>query len=401
MSAPAPTRLSGLLLFSGDDKSGQSDSIFTALSSYAISIVDIEQVVIKGRLLLTVLIESDPAHSKAIEREMNDVAHRLGLDFAVEFTESEKQSRSSRSELHVVVLGSPLLPEAIAAVAHAIASHSGNIQRIHRTVSYPVTAFDLEISVDPDCVSQLKGSLARVSLEKSCDIAMEASSIRRSNKRLVLLDVDSTFIQQEVIDLLAQKAGRFDEVSSITDQAMRGEIDFSESLAKRVSLLKDLPEHVIDEVRELITLSPGAKTLVRTLHHLGHKVGVVSGGFIQVIQPLADTLQLDFVRANTLSIRDGVITGELHGPIIDRSAKAQALRDFATQESIPLSQTVAVGDGANDIDMLTIAGLGIAFNGKPLVKKSADSSISNPYLDSVIYLLGIDRETVQQAVANP
>ncbi|NBY38361.1 MAG: phosphoserine phosphatase SerB, partial [Actinobacteria bacterium] len=202
----------------------------------------------------------------------------------------------------------------------------------------------------------------------------------------------------EVIDLLAKRTPHQAEVSRITDQAMRGELDFDQALRARVSLLKGLPESVIADVRSEISLSPGAKTLVRTLHHLGHKVGIVSGGFIDVIAPLADDLNLDFVLANKLEINQGKLTGNVLGEIINRKRKAQALRDFAKQEGVDITQTVAVGDGANDLDMIDLAGLGIAFNAKPVLRESADSSITNPYLDSVLYLLGITREQVTQAL---
>jgi phosphoserine phosphatase len=211
------------------------------------------------------------------------------------------------------------------------------------------------------------------------------------------MDVDSTLISQEVIELLGAKAGVQDQVKAITDRAMAGEIDFEESLRERVLLLKGLPESVINEVRGEISLTPGATTLVSTLQKLGHTVAVVSGGFINVIQPLLASLNISHYRANTLEIVDGVLTGKLHGPVIDRAAKATALRDFAKMENVELEQTVAIGDGANDLDMIALAGLGIAFNAKPAVRAAADSALSAPYLDSVLYLLGITREDVDES----
>jgi phosphoserine phosphatase len=218
-------------------------------------------------------------------------------------------------------------------------------------------------------------------------------------KKLVVMDVDSTLIQQEVIDLLAQKAGAQDRVKEITEAAMRGELDFAESLKARVALLAGLPESVISEVRSEISLTPGARTLVKTLHQLGHSVAVVSGGFTAVIEPLIKELGISHYRANTLEIVDGKLTGKVLEPIIDRAAKATALQDFAKIEGVALEQTIAIGDGANDLDMISIAGLGIAFNAKPAVKAAADSSVSAPYLDSVLYLLGITREEVEEAGA--
>lgn len=397
MSAPRPRRHSGLLLFSGVDAPGQSDAIFTALASYSIEIIDIEQVVIQKRLLLTILISVDPAHTDSIEKEMSQVAASKNLDFAAEFIATQPEF-SLTERLHLVILGSPLSPMALSTVAHAIATKSGNIDRIHRTVSYPVTAFEFLITLNKEKRESLIEELTTLSQREEFDFSIENEKIRRGAKRLVLLDVDSTLIQQEVIDLLAKRTPHQTEVSRITDQAMRGELDFDQALRARVSLLKGLPESVIADVRSEISLSPGAKTLVRTLHHLGHKVGIVSGGFIDVIAPLADDLNLDFVLANKLEINQGKLTGNVLGEIINRKRKAQALRDFAKQEGVDITQTVAVGDGANDLDMIDLAGLGIAFNAKPVLRDSADSSITNPYLDSVLYLLGITREQVTQAL---
>lgn len=213
------------------------------------------------------------------------------------------------------------------------------------------------------------------------------------------MDVDSTLIQQEVIELLAAKAGVQEQVVAITESAMRGELDFAESLRARVALLKGLPESVIAEVQTEVSLTPGARTLVQTLHKLGHIVALVSGGFTEVIKPIAADLNIAHYRANSLEISDGLLTGKVQGTIVDRAGKAEALREFAAIEGVSLEQTIAIGDGANDLDMISIAGLGIAFNAKPAVKAAADSSVSAPYLDSVLYLLGITREEVEEAGA--
>jgi phosphoserine phosphatase len=218
-------------------------------------------------------------------------------------------------------------------------------------------------------------------------------------KKLVVMDVDSTLIQQEVIELLGAKAGRADEIKAITDRAMKGELDFEASLRARVALLEGLPESVINEVRGEIDLTPGARTLVSTLQKLGHSVAVVSGGFTAVIEPLLQELGITHYRANTLESVNGLLTGKVSGAVIDRAAKAEALRDFAKIEGVSLDQTIAIGDGANDLDMIAAAGLGIAFNAKPAVRAAADSSLTAPYLDSVLYLLGITREEVEEAGA--
>ena len=208
-----------------------------------------------------------------------------------------------------------------------------------------------------------------------------------STKRLVQLDVDSTFIQQEAIELLAAKAGVLDEVSRITAAAMRGELDFAQSLIARVALLQGLSEDVIIQVQDEVTLTDGAAELVAVLHQEGHCVSLVSGGFTNVLQPIVDELKIDFYRANTLEIIDGQLTGKVIGSIVDRAAKAQALREFAQACSVELSNTVAIGDGANDLDMMEIAGISIAFNAKPIVEAAADYSIKEPSLRSVVSLI--------------
>jgi len=208
-------------------------------------------------------------------------------------------------------------------------------------------------------------------------------------KRLVQLDVDSTFIQQEAIELLAAKAGVLEQVAAITSSAMRGEIDFEESLRARVALLKGLPSSAIDQVREEITLTDGAAELVEALHAEGHSVALVSGGFINIIEPMIKSLSIRYYRANELEIRDGVLTGGLIGSIVDRAGKATALREFAKLSAVSLENTVAIGDGANDLDMMAIAGLSIAFNAKPVVAQAADLSINEPSLKSVLHLIGL------------
>jgi phosphoserine phosphatase len=392
------SQYTGLILVSGIDSPGITQALFETLAPFSITVVDIEQVVIRDRLILTVLIALNPAHAQAIEDDLQSCANRLSIDIATSFQEQGQSTIAAKSGLvHVVALGNPLPPTAIAAIAAAIASQGGNIERIQRTASYPITAIEFLVS-GADQLS-IRQCLAEVTTSNNVDIAVSPGGLMRWAKKLVVMDVDSTLIQQEVIELLAAKAGVGDQVVTITDSAMRGEIDFAESLIARVALLKGLPESVIEEVRKEITLTPGARTLVQTLHKLGHIVALVSGGFTEVIEPIAKDLQITHVRANSLEVVDGALTGKVQGAIIDRAAKATALRDFAAIEGVTLEQTIAIGDGANDLDMISIAGLGIAFNAKPAVKAAADSSVSAPYLDSVLYLLGITREEVEEAGA--
>jgi phosphoserine phosphatase len=327
---------------------------------------------------------------------LEECAKILGVDIASAFEESaSKDIAVKKSLLHVVVLAQELKPSSINAVANAIANNGGNIERIHRTASYPVTAIELTVSGAEQ--GKLRTDLAQVGTENAVDIAVSPGGLMRWAKKLVVMDVDSTLIQQEVIELLGAKAGKGAEIIAITESAMRGELDFAESLRARVALLSGLPESVLTQVQSEITLTPGARTLIRTLHKLGHHVALVSGGFEPVIAPLMSELGIEHMRANNLEIIDGSLTGKLIGPIIDRAGKAEALREFAAMHSIELEQTIAIGDGANDLDMITLAGMGIAFNAKPAVKAAADSSVSAPYLDSVLYLLGITREEVEES----
>ena len=388
----------GLILISGLDAPGVTQALFATLEPFAVTILDIEQVLIRGRLILTTLISLDPAHASAIETDLLDTTKKLGLDLAIDFTDQAKSEISS-ANLHIVALSQNLRPAGIGALAAKIAARGGNIDRIHRTASYPLTAieFEVSLSLDEGDLKIIQRELAEIAQANGIDIAVEQSGLTRRAKRIVLLDMDSTLIQEEVIDLIAEKFGVGAKVVAITDRAMRGEIDFSTSLKQRVALLAGADISILNEVKNEITLTPGARTLIRTLHRLGHKVGVVSGGFLDVIEPLLNELNIDYYRANKLEAKDGKLTGVITGAIIDREAKANALRDFADKEGVGLAQTIAIGDGANDLGMLEIAGLGIAFNAKPAVRAAADSSINSPYLDSVLYLMGITRDEIESA----
>ena len=389
-------QFTGLILVSGVDSPGITEALFEALSPFAVTILDIQQVVIRGRLILTVLISLSPAHAKSIEEDLEECATKLGVDIATAFESSDQKTIApKKSLLHVVVLSQSLKPAAINAIAAVISEDGGNIERINRTASYPVTA--IELTVSGADLATLRSALATTGSELGVDIAVSPGGLMRFATKLVVMDVDSTLIQQEVIELLGAKAGVQSEIAKITESAMRGELDFEASLRARVSLLKGLPASVLVDVQSEITLTPGARTLVRTLKKLGHHIALVSGGFEPVIAPLANELGIDHMRANNLEIADGKLTGELVGPVIDRAGKATALRDFAAEHNVDLDQTIAIGDGANDLDMIAIAGMGIAFNAKPAVKAAADSSVSAPYLDSVLYLMGISREEVEEA----
>ena len=385
----------GLILLSGVDAPGITEMLFRVLTPFQIEIVDFEQVVIRDRLLLTVLIKFDQAHQSAIEDDVTNAFKNSGIDLAMDFAPGDHAS-GKNSNLHLVVLAEQIRPIAIAKIANLIQKYNGNIDRVRRTSDQPIIALEFDITAEfhEDSLKVLQREFAVISNEFKIDIAVQRGGLIRRAKRVVLLDMDSTLIQQEVIDLLADKVGVGEKVSKITESAMRGDIDFTTSLKERVALLAGASEEIFTDVFESISLTPGALDLIKTLHKLGHKVGVVSGGFLNVIEPLLRDLRVDFYRANTLEVIGGKITGRISGPIINREAKAEALVEFAKKEGVELNQTIAIGDGANDLGMIEIAGLGIAFNAKPKVKLQADASISTPYLDSVLFLMGITRAEI-------
>ncbi|HEX9355518.1 MAG TPA: phosphoserine phosphatase SerB, partial [Streptosporangiaceae bacterium] len=314
-----------------------------------------------------------------------------------EITMGSGEPARRRGQLHVTVLGSPLTPAAVAAIAGRIAASGANIDRIDRLAHRPVTCIDFDVSgADPE---SLRVDLAREATHQGVDVAVQRGGLHRRAMRLVVMDVDSTLIAAEVIDLLAAHAGCAGQMAKITEATMRGELDFATSVRERVSMLAGLDESVLDVVRGELRLAPGARTLIRTLHRLGYRCGIVSGGFSQITDPLARELGIDYAAANTLEVSGGKLTGRLAGPIIDRAGKADALRRFAAQAGVAVSQAVAVGDGANDLDMIAAAGLGVAFNARQVVRDAADASVSVPYLDTVLYLLGVSRDDVEDADA--
>jgi phosphoserine phosphatase len=393
-------RTSLLITLTGRDRPGVTSRLFAVLARHPLSVLDVEQVVIRGRLVLGVLLGCDsPPDLTGIHAAVSALAGDLGLEAEITTGSStsavsgEPAARGGR--LHVTLLGSPLAPAAITAIAGRIAANGANIDRIGRLAQQPVTCIEMDVSGgDP---ATLREDLARAAVEQGIDVAVQRGGLHRRALRLIVMDVDSTLIQDEVIDLLAARAGCAAEVAKVTTAAMRGELDFTASLRERVSLLAGLEASVLDDVRAGLRLTAGARTLIGTLGGLGYKSGIVSGGFIQVIGPLATELGIGYVAANELEIAGGKLTGQLRGPVIDRAGKAEALRRFAADAGVPLSQTVAVGDGANDLDMIAAAGLGVAFNAKPVVRDAADTSLSVPYLDAILYLLGISSDDVAAA----
>ncbi|WP_327150252.1 phosphoserine phosphatase SerB [Nocardia sp. NBC_01329] len=388
-----------LVTVTGPDRPGVTSVLLTAMSRRRVSLLDIEQVVIRGRLTLGVLI-SCPADPESLQDELEEAMNTVGMQVDIDI--DPEVARAPVSTHAVVVLGSPVTARAFSAVSRELAGLGANIDTIRGIADYPVTGMELMVTApdhDGDTDSRLRTALADVAVIERVDIAVERAGLARRAKRLIVFDVDSTLIQGEVIEMLAAHAGVEGQVRQVTEAAMRGEIDFEESLRQRVATLAGLDESVIGAVAATIELTPGARTTIRTLKRLGFRCGVVSGGFRQVIDPLARELDLDFVQANVLEVVDGKLTGRVVGQIVDRAYKATALRAFAADAGVPMEQTVAVGDGANDIDMLNAAGLGVAFNAKPALREVADTALSHPYLDAVLFILGVTRDEVEAADA--
>ncbi|HMG65688.1 MAG TPA: phosphoserine phosphatase SerB [Streptosporangiaceae bacterium] len=394
MSDPQTTLL---VTLTGRDRPGVTSRLFSALAAHPLSVADVEQVVIRGRLILGVLLSCQAAPDlTAIHRQVTGLADDLGMDVEITTGSVERPPRR-RGTMHVTVLGRPLAPAAIAAIAGRIAANGANIDRIGRLAHQPVTCIEFDVSgADP---VTLRATLAHDSVGLGVDVAVQRGGLHRRAMRLIVMDVDSTLLQDEAIELLAAEAGCAVPVAELTAAAMRGELDFAQSLQDRVALLAGLEVQVIDKVLRSLRLTPGARTLIRTLKRLGYRCGVVSGGFTPFTDWLTTELGLDYAAANTLEVAGGRLTGRVTGELIDRAGKERALRQFAAAAGVPLSQSVAVGDGANDLDMIAAAGLGIAFNAKPVVRSAADTSVSVPNLDAILYLLGISRHDIEAADA--
>jgi len=384
-----------LITLTGKDRPGVTSTVFATLARFGVEVLDIEQIVLRRRLILGLLV-SEPRDWKALRDEVGRVADELDMTVEIDKGAGDNRHRPE-GRSHVTVLGSPLRAGAVAAIAGRIADTGANIDRIERMARYPVTAIDLHVSgAAPE---RLRAMLSAEAAAQGVDVAVQSADLLRRGMRLIVMDVDSTLIQGEVIEMLAAHAGCEAEVARVTEAAMRGELDFADSLRERVALLEGLDASCLGRVYDDLVLAPGARTTVRTLKRLGYRFAIVSGGFSQITDRLAVDLGIDFAAANELEIVDGKLTGRVVGEIVDRAGKARALRRFAAEAGVTEAATIAIGDGANDLDMLNVAGLGIAFNAKPLVQQAAHTAVNVPYLDAVMYLLGISREEIEAADA--
>ena len=353
---------------------------------------DVAQITIRGYLVLCVEITVDTVETPERLRERLVATGVVGEGIGVTVDVVEPSDFVNGKRLLVTFLAPNITAANLVAVFRAIAHSEATCERIVHLASYPVDCYELVVRGPNHTI--LREALTTAASQVGLDLAVQRAGLHRRSKHLVVVDADSTLLQDEVIDLLGIACNCGEEIQKITEAAMAGEIDFAEALRRRVALLKGLPASVLVDVRNQLRLTPGARTLLRTLQRLGYVPAVVSGGFVEVLEPLMSELGVELLEANRLEIVDGVLTGHLASAVVDRAGKARALRRFAHEVGVPLQQTVAVGDGANDIDMLSIAGLGIAFNAKAVVREHADTALSVPYLDAVLYFLGISREEI-------
>ena len=389
-----------VLHFTGPDFPGQLAAITELFQNRGVEFLDVQQTTSLGQLSLSLMVSMPSEEGLRLHKEILAVAksQQLFVDFIV-LQEGEIVRDEVRKKFALTVLAPEIMTGSYNAMVQAIANESLNIMRMNRLSHRKVQCLELIVGLLPDQIPNfhhIKRSFFQVAFRHNFDLSIQPENLFRRSKRLIIIDMDSTLIQQEVIDEIAAFANVKDKVSEITEKAMRGELDFKDALYERVALLKGIPASDLAKVIDRIHLTPGVEKLVKILKKLGFKIGVISGGFTYFTSYFKKKLGLDYHFANQLEEKHGVLTGKVTGDIVDRARKAELLKEIAKKEQIHLGQTVAVGDGANDLDMLETAGLGIAFNAKPKVKEQAAAFISQPSLDYILYLLGVSESEIEE-----
>jgi len=401
-----------LINITGRDRKGLDAKFTRILAEYGVNILDIGQAVIHNHIAFGILAEiPDSKDFSSIFKDMLFEGHNMGLKIDINRIDNdnyEKWVHAQGKERRIItLLGRAITARQISAVASIIAENHLNIDNITRLtgrislktpLANPKASVKLSISGKPLSILDMRRKFMEISRETGIDISFHVDNIYRKNRKLVVFDMDSTLIQGEVIVELAKLANAGEEVNKITESAMRGEIDFKESFIKRVALLKGIKEEQLANVARSIPLTEGADIVAKTLRGLGYKLGILSGGFTFIGEYLKEKLGFDYMYANELDIENGVVTGKVVGDIVDGEKKAILLRQIAQKENLALDQTIAVGDGANDLPMISIAGLGVAFNAKPIVRKKASNTISSVGLDGLLYLIGIHEREIRHEI---
>ncbi len=401
-----------LINITGRDRKGLDAKFTGILAEYNVNILDIGQAVIHEHISLGILAEIPNSKDfSAIFKDMLFEGHNKGLSVDIKPVDPENYETwvhaQGKERRIITILGQTVTAQQISTVATVIAENNLNIDSITRLtgrislkkpMANPKASVQMSVSGKPLNLLDMRKRFMEISQRSGIDISFHVDNIYRKNMKLVVFDMDSTLIQAEVIDELAKIAGVGDQVAEITESAMRGEIDFKESFRKRVALLKGIKQEDLVHISKNLPLTDGADLVAKTLKGLGYKLGILSGGFTFVGEYLKDHLDFDYMYANELDIEDGVVTGKVKGEIVDGEKKAILLRQIAQKENIALEQTIAVGDGANDLPMISIAGLGVAFNAKPVVRQKASNAISSVGLDGLLYLIGIHEREIKQEV---